>query len=211
MGSNDGTDAEKPAHQVYLDAYWIDRTEVTNAMFALCVQAGHCQKPAPRERSSEYDQHPTIFIRWDNAQSYCSWAEARLPTEAEWEKAARGTDGRVYPWGNDKDPAKYYVVYYYQDTKPVGSYPSGVSPYGALDMAGGVWEWINDWYDSTYYQNSPSSNPQGPASGDGRVVRGGSWYDYEDGVRSAHRVGIISSSYALSYGFRCARSTGSRP
>ena len=90
-------------HMVDLDAYWIDQTEVTNAMFALCVQAGKCQKPAPRERSSEYDEHPAIFIRWDNAQSYCSWAEARLPTEAEWEKAARGTDGRVYPWGNDKD------------------------------------------------------------------------------------------------------------
>jgi formylglycine-generating enzyme required for sulfatase activity len=206
MGSDDGYDDEMPVHQVFLDAFWIDRTEVTNAMYAKCVQAGSCKNPASSVRSSKYDQHPVQFVEWNDAQSYCSWAEVRLPTEAEWEKAARGTDGRTYSWGNDKDSTKYYLVYYGNyETKPVGSFPSGASPYGALDMAGGVLEWVNDWYSGTYYQTSPSSNPLGPDTGQARVLRGGTWNFSGYNVRSALRFRYNPSYTYSSLGFRCAR------
>jgi formylglycine-generating enzyme required for sulfatase activity len=208
MGSNDGSDDEKPAHQVYLDAYWIDRTEVTNAMYAKCVLAGPCKSnPGTSVRSSEYDEYPVASVQWDDARSYCSWAEVRLPTEAEWEKAARGTDARIYPWGNDKDPAKYYVATgNSQGVKPAGSYLSGASPYSALGMAGGVLEWVNDWYSLTYYQDSPSSNPQGPANGDWHVLRGGSQFDVVSFARSTYRGPWNPWSANGYFGFRCARS-----
>jgi formylglycine-generating enzyme required for sulfatase activity len=218
MGSDDGADDEKPAHQVYLDAYWIDRTEVTNAMYAKCVADGSCKNAASSVRSSKYANHPVIYVNWDDAQEYCTWAEVRLPTEAEWEKAARGTDGRIYPWGNDNDPAKYYVDWTTKpgtinvglDTKPVGSYPSGASPYSALDMAGSAWEWVSDWYSPTYYQTSSLSNPQGPDSGDNRWPRGGSWGNVRSSARSDHARYelhlIIPTISELNIGFRCARS-----
>ncbi len=231
MGSEDGADNEKPVHTVYLDAYWIDKYEVTNAQFKKCVDAGTCTAPTtcdwgePTYQDADKAGHPVVCVDWENARKYCEWAEKRLPTEAEWEKAARGTDGRTYPWGNEFDGSKvnfcdkncefdHKDVAYddgYTRTAPVGSYPSGASPYNARDMAGNVWEWVVDWYDSGYYSEAAASqaNPQGPVSGDYRVVRGGSWGGDVDGVRSARRGRYNPDNRVVSYGFRCAASPGS--
>lgn len=213
MGSDNGEPDEKPVHQVYLDAFWIDQTEVTNAMYAKCVADGRCTPPSSSRSStrnsyygnSEFNDYPVIYMNWNMAKTYCEWRGARLPTEAEWEKAARGTDGRTYPWGNaaPKDTLLNYNRNV-GDTTKVGNYLDGVSPYGMYDMAGNVWEWVNDWYDSSYYQTSPSSNPQGPTSGQYRVLRGGSWGFSVDFVRSASRGGDDPTYTGYVIGFRCS-------
>jgi formylglycine-generating enzyme required for sulfatase activity len=205
---------ERPQHTIYLDAFWIDQTEVTNAMYARCVEDGTCDPPSSytsNKRSSYYDNasysdYPVIYVRWDQALEYCEWSGRRLPTEAEWEKAARGEDGWVYPWGDllpDCNLANYHICK--RNTDEVGSYLSGASPYGALDMAGNVWEWVADWYDPGYYERSPSENPQGPPSGTERVQRGGSWTYYDDYIRTTVRTGWNPASSAFNIGFRCAR------
>ncbi|KAF0106587.1 MAG: hypothetical protein FD146_2495 [Anaerolineaceae bacterium] len=215
MGSNDGKPNEQPVHTVYLDAYWIDQTEVTNRMYALCVAAGQCDPPGSSASytrqnyygNPEYADYPVIYVSWNVADAYCSWAGARLPTEAEWEKAARGTDGRTYPWGNTSPNSSllnYNMII--GNTTTVGEYPSGASPYGALDMAGNVWEWVADWYSDNYYSSSPDSNPTGPSSGGLRVLRGGAWYYYDVLVRSANRNRDYPTSSDISVGFRCSRS-----
>ena len=180
--------AEAPQHTVYLDAYSIDKYEVANARYQACVDAGGCtapHDPSSATRTSyygnpDYAGYPVINVDWGQAETFCAWEGKRLPTEAEWEKAARGTDGRIYPWGNQNptcDLANGVVQgkRCVGDTSPVGSYAAGASPYGVMDMAGNVWEWVNDWYDENYYSHSPASNPPGPATGDTRVLRGGSW------------------------------------
>ncbi len=208
MGSTssdgDAYDDEKPQHTVYLDAYWIDQTEVTQGMYAKCVAAGQCSSPL---YSSGGDTYPVIGVDWNDAQAYCDWAAARLPTEAEWEKAARGTAGRIYPWGTAAPNANLLNFNVnVGETTEVGKYPNGASPYGALDMAGNVWEWVADWYDATYYQNSPTTNPTGPDSGDYRVLRGGSWSYVAASGRAAYRLWIPPVNRNDDFGFRCLRS-----
>jgi formylglycine-generating enzyme required for sulfatase activity len=226
MGTDDGS-GEGPAHTVILDAYWIDQSEVTNAMYQKCVGVGGCVLPEHQSSdtredyyvSNQYTNYPVIGVSWEEALSYCQWAGRSLPTEAQWEKAARGTDGRIYPWGSQElscQLANYRTdassgsreAYCVRDTVPVGSYPGGKSPYGADDMAGNVWEWVADWDDGQDYSPSPAINPAGPASGIGRISRGGSWYDLPDELRSTVRFGNYSPDYRneVARGFRCAQS-----
>jgi len=205
---------EQPQHTVYLDAFWIDRTEVTNAQFRKCVEAGACQAPTtcdwgePTYNDGSKADYPAVCVSWNQAQAYCRWAGVRLPTEAEWEKAARGTDGRTYPWGNQA-PDCNRANYWGKDggcvgrTTAVGSFPTGASPYGALDMAGNVWEWVSDWYDGDYYSRSPARNPTGPDSGQARVLRGGSWDFIWLYSRAALRVNFIPAYRVNGVGFRC--------
>jgi serine/threonine-protein kinase len=216
MGSSDvdlqASDNEKPIHTVDLDAFWIDKFEVTNVLYKRCVEAGKCTAPAECKSwtrnsyygNSQYDNYPVINVTWENATQYCSFANKRLPTEAQWEKAARGTDGSIYPWADLFDVNKLNSSEGGKgDTTPVGSYPSGASPYGAMDMAGNVWEWIADGYDSGCYKNSQMQNPIGPPGGQFRVVRGGSWRHYHGLVRAASRYGAPPGYSYDSVGFRC--------
>ena len=205
MGSDSGDSDEKPAHRVYLDEFHIDKYEVTNEQYNQCISAGPCS-PNKKYNGFTDPRQPVVGVDWNQASTYCSWAGKRLPTEAEWEKAARGKDGRTYPWGEGIDctKANYYKCGH-KKTKPVGSYPSGASPYGAMDMAGNVWEWTADWYDKKYYRNSPNRNPKGPSSGTYRVVRGGGWILNPRVVRPSDRLWSAPSNRIDYYGFRCAR------
>jgi formylglycine-generating enzyme required for sulfatase activity len=215
MGSENREQDERPEHRVYLDAFWIDQTEVTNAMYAKCVADDVCESPLKttsntRERyhgNRDFNDFPVNYISWSMAKTYCKWAGRDLPTEAQWEKAARGTDGREFPWGNSQISAALlnYKGSNLRDTTKVGAYPQGESPYGALDMAGNSFEWVNDWYSSTYYQESSPENPTGPISGQARVVRGGAWGYEEKYARTAYR-NFFPPDGVYNFGFRCALS-----
>ena len=206
MGSEDADawDNEAPEHVVYLDAYWIYKHEVTNAQYRQCIEEGVCSGDLGRHPENDY---PAVYIDWYGAVDYCEWAGGRLPTEAEWEKAARGEDGRTYPWG-EASPNCSLAQHgsCLGETVPIGSNPDGASPYGALDMAGNAWEWVADWYDADYYQNSPAENPTGPVSGTYRVIRGGSWYHAGRTLRASYRHGFLPDSSDSSYGVRCLSS-----
>ena len=212
MGSIEGSSAEAPAHLVTLEAYYIDQYEVTVGQYRACVQAGACEEPVNASlcnwQGAVEDNHPITCVRWAQAQAYCAWAGLRLPTEAEWEKAARGTDGRTYPWGEDfdRDRANYADHGIMQRTRPVGSYPDGRSPYGADDMSGNVYEWVADWYEPNYYAVSPSSDPQGPTNASLRLLRGGSWWFDANQMRTFHREPYHPADTDVDIGFRCARS-----
>ncbi|MBU0494714.1 MAG: formylglycine-generating enzyme family protein [Chloroflexi bacterium] len=198
---------EQPQHRVYVDAFAIDRTEVTNAEYLRFVTAtGH--EPPPHWTDGQVPaglaDYPVVGIHWEDAQAYADWAGKRLPTEAEWEKAARGTDGRAYPWGHEWDPDQANVLGSARNgPAPVGSYPQDASPYGALDMAGNAWEWCLDWYAADYYIGSPLRNPQGPAEGTYHVTRGGSWFDIPEYARCAFRYGLDPRRLVPNQGFRC--------
>jgi formylglycine-generating enzyme required for sulfatase activity len=217
MGSPSGAgrEDERPQHNVFLDAYWIDKTEVTNAMYQKCVEAGGCTEPHlfnSMTRDSyygnpDYDDFPVINVDWYQAKDYCSWAGRALPTEAQWEKAAKGVASQTYPWEGDVIVPGNVMANYNNnigDTTKVGSYPKGASPYGALDMAGNVWEWVADMYGADYYSSSVQSNPTGPISGTNRVMRGGSWNDYGYYFRTTNRGYYYPTNYISTLGFRCA-------
>jgi formylglycine-generating enzyme required for sulfatase activity len=214
---------EGPKHKVYLDAFYIGKYEVSNRQYHTFVKAtGH---RFPDNSDPKYDlwrgdtmlegvaDLPTVNVSWDDADAYCKWAGGRLPTEAEWEKAARGTDGRSYPWGNElvsANRANFSIdpVAIWDGIASLGKvdqYEYGRSPYGAYEMAGNVWEWVQDWYDEAYYKNSPDKNPQGPASGQARVIRGGSWQNNAETLRSANRNKQGPAERRIYIGFRCAK------
>jgi hypothetical protein len=207
MGSNNSSSDEQPVHTVYLDAYYMDTYEVTNKLYKDCVTVRVCDAPifTGHYNNSKYENHPVAGVYWTIAKTYCEWRLGSLPTEAQWEKAARGTDARTYPWGEGIDCDKGNYSGCVVDTTEVGSYPSGVSPYGLFDMAGNVWEWVADWYSDTYYASSLSSNPLGPDSGQYRVRRGGSWGYVDNVIRSALRDSVFPSYVGEESGFRCAR------
>jgi formylglycine-generating enzyme required for sulfatase activity len=215
MGSDSGYENERPVHTVYLDDFYIDKYEVTNASYKACVDASACQPPNQTSSftrdsyfgNSEYDNYPVVFVDWEDARSYCQWRGIGidLPTEAQWEKAARGTDGRIYPWGNNIDQTYANYNDTVGDTTEVGSYENGRSPYGVYDMAGNAWEWVADWLSDTYYLDTPLTNPPGPTSGQYRVLRGGSWHDDKTIVTTSNR-GWNQLEYFdnIDFGFRCA-------
>ena len=224
MGSPEGKGRadERPQRAVYLDAYLIDQVEVTNQRYMDFVKAtGHRNPPNPYATGplltiKEIDQLPVVQTTWYDAKAYCTWAKKRLPTEAEWEKAARGTDGRLYPWGNEpptEKRANFDREWEDEHTlHAVGSLPDGDSPYGVKDMAGNAREWVSDWYDSEYYKDAPKRNPHGPdKSGVVRSIRGGSWHSPASDITASARGRGGFALQTHGTGFRCARSLGSLP
>ncbi len=244
-----GLPDEQPMRLIYLGAFWIDRYEVTNAAYQEFVQATNYQAPANAAANLTLweqnrpipgiEQHPVVNVSWLDAVAFCRWATKRLPTEAEWEKAARGTDGRTYPWGNewsiDKgNSASYWAgkTVQFADsaeweafwlkglgaevskarglkgeilTLPVGSFPAGASPYGALDMAGNAAEWVQDWYNPNHYRSASLTNPQGPERGAIKAMRGGSWLKPAISLRTSDRDWGTMDSRPSGTGFRCAK------
>jgi formylglycine-generating enzyme required for sulfatase activity len=242
MGSSaaEGHPDETPPHRVCLSGFYIDKHEVTNAQFKEFTEASgyvtEAEKGAsaaddrtwrhpygPESNAEDMPNHPVVCISWNDANAYALWAGKRLPTEAEWEKAARGTDSRRYPWGNaaptgtlaniaDKSIELAWSNASLNDNhrmaSPVGSFPDGKSAYGIEDMGGNVWEWCFDWWSSTYYETGASNNPVGPESGEFKVVRGGSWFSGADGARAAQRMHFRPNGSSAAIGFRCVKDIG---
>lgn len=215
---------EVPGHMVTLDAFWVDKTEVTNQQYRRCVEAGACTPPVDASsytRDHYYDDdayadYPVVWVTQAQASTYCSWAGARLPTEAEWEYASRGPEGNMFPWGNTFDgtllnycdvncplgPKDPTTDDGFIETAPVGSYPAGASWCGALDLAGNVREWVSDWYG--HYRPEPLTNPTGPDEGQEYIPRGGCWLDTPDNARSTNRGSDAVDYTRHKVGFRCA-------
>jgi serine/threonine-protein kinase len=216
MGSAVGDPDEKPVHTVQLDGFWLDRTEVTQAQYAACIADGGCATIAELAADS---QLPVVNITWQHANAYCTWAGGHLPTEAEWEYAYRGPEAHRYPWGNTftatslnfcdgtctEDWATADTDDGYAQLASVGTYPDGASWCNALDLAGNVWEWINDWYSDAYYRDAAPLNPEGPSEGNERVLRGGSWRSDPYNARGSYRFSAAPDQTDSTWGFRCAR------
>jgi formylglycine-generating enzyme required for sulfatase activity len=222
MGSDSrqALEDERPKHEVWLDRFEIDLYEVTTGHYAAFLAVD--ERPAPWQWESVnlgiHRDRPVIGVDWHDANAYCRWAGKRLPTEAEWEKAARGTDGRRYPWGNQEPTAAMANFAlgarfsYSQVLMPVDQYDEGKSPFGLYHMAGNVWEWTHDWYGADYYQTSQARNPTGPPDGQFKVLRGGSWSDLPKYLLAYGRFKLPPGTRNSYTGFRCARSdTGSIP
>jgi formylglycine-generating enzyme required for sulfatase activity len=204
MGSNGGKADERPPHKVTLkEEYWIDKFPVTNEQFDQFVREEkdyQVQGNWRRAFKPGKEKHPVVNVTWNDARAYGKWCGKQLPTEAQWEKSARGTDGREYPWGNQWDGNKCNASG--RGTTPVEAYAEDVSPYGCYGMAGNVWEWCQDWYDEGYYAHSPTRNPQGPREGSARVTRGGCWRDRASRCRSAKRGSSPPGTHNRRLGFR---------
>ena len=210
----EGESDEHPRHRVYLDAFNIDKYEVTTERYAEFLRATRREKPKYWEQVdlNRHGNRPVVGVNWHDGKAYCEWAGKRLPTEAEWEKAARGTDGLTYPWGN-KAPTSQLInfgkdrsgTFYSDRLQPVDSHDPGKSPYGLHHIAGNVGEWVADWYDSKYYEGSPERNPQGPVTGEFRVLRGGAWSDHRMYLRSALRLRDAPTYRDATVGVRCAK------
>ena len=211
----EGDDDEHPQKRIYLDAFYMDKYEVTTARYADFLRVSPREKPEYWEQvnPNKHGNLPVVGVNWDDARAYCEWAGKRLPTEAEWEKAARGTDGRKYPWGNQSPTPR--LANYDKDWSPstmykdrlahVDGYDSGKSPYAVYHMAGNVWEWVADWYDKNYYSTSPNRNPKGPNSSERKVLRGGSWITIPRNLRSALRYYDSPPTRLANLGVRCAQ------
>jgi formylglycine-generating enzyme required for sulfatase activity len=232
LGNDQGESDEQPSRMVRMDPYYIDETEVTNGAYAQCVAAGSCTPPAYSRASfypdyygnPEYDDYPVLYVNWYQAEEFCTWREGRLPSEAEWERAASFDPEQgiktVYPWGDNFDgtllnycDANCYRGDHdtafddaYGDTAPVGTYPGGRSPIGVYDMLGNVMEWTGDWYDRNYYSSAPETNPMGPAEGFAKSVRGGSWLSGREELRVTLRTFYDPNERRANIGFRCAQS-----
>jgi len=221
-----GDTDEEPVHEVTLDTFWIDKYEVSSKQFAEFLNAHPDDSARYFELGSavtielkdgRYQPRPGLErlpanrVSWYGADAYCRWVGKRLPTEAQWEKAARGDDQRMFPWGNEW-PENARVTFRRKFAKsgfavmePVDALPQGKSPYGAHHMAGNVWEWVDDWYDSDYYEESPPDNPKGPASGISKTLRGGNWYYKAYYMRTTYRFNERPDVFKVWQGFRCAR------
>lgn len=212
LGNDRGSADERPIHAVNVDAFYMDRYEVTNGLYKLCVQEGVCQSVRKNSATRDhyyddriYVRFPVLFVDWNMAQTYCEWRGARLPTEAEWEIAALGWSNLIYPWGDDLncDLANYRNCL--GDTSGATIYETGESRFGINNMAGNVSEWVSDWYSDTYYRTSPQDNPPGPDAGNEKVVRGGSWKDNFAEIRSTNREAERPTHSSNAIGFRCAK------
>lgn len=206
MGRNNGDKDEAPPHKIYLDGFYIDKTEVTNYEYKECVKSNIC---SPTEwlddKELGNDKLPVVGVNWFDATTFCNWKGKELPTEAQWEKAARGEDERIYPWGNEP-PTCYKAIFLGCNRllpAIIGERIQGGSPYGVLDMAGNVWEWVKDWYAPDYYSNSPELNPEGPTNGMDKVLRGGSWRFGPKYITTTNRHHDSPYNRVITYGFRC--------
>ena len=222
LSNRDGGRDEYPQRLISLDAFYMDVYEVTNGRYLDFITAtGHRFPENPRDKKLSlwkestvrdvFKDHPVVNVDWDDATAYCAWAGKQLPTEAQWERAARGTNGRRFPWG-DAEPTRVLANYLNQwrdgaALEPVGSHPQGASAEGVQDLEGNVWEWVADWYDSHYYKDGPARNPRGPSGGTRRVIRGSGWESEAPLLRSAHRLSSDPKNRNHTLGFRCAMNT----
>jgi formylglycine-generating enzyme required for sulfatase activity len=214
LSEGEGLDDEQPRHKVYLDAYYIDKFEITTERYSKFLAASGWEKPVnwDKVRFPEHAERPVIGVSWSDADAYCRITGRRLPTEAEWERAARDENERKFPWGDTRPKASlalfgHMTQFSYDILKPVGSYPHGKGPYGTFDQAGNVAEWVEDWYDGEYYREGPERNPRGPVRGQYKMTRGGSWSDMPVYLMAASRNTKLAPTTRNAFvGFRCAQS-----